>query len=323
MLLREKRVKGRKYYYLHLSYRVLDKPKSFSKYVGIKKPSKKQLPKLEAEFRSELIKNLLGRKYSNRLISKDDLIKAVLFRERFYKKYSAMPPAKRRKYDIDSTILFTLTTLTTEDVDVDIKDVKNAIEKRTGLTMREKISKNMLQAVDFIKKKTTVDEKYLLKLHETAMSEFETKTPGKLRNRQVYIHKQDVKSPDGTEIAFRPPPPEKIPGLFKEFVEWYNLTDLNPLEKAFIAHIELYRIHPFLDGNKRICRLLLNKTLLDKGFPLLNISAKKEEYFKALIKSAETGKRNAFAEFSISEYFRQIKEFLGKKPHEKLAAGGR
>lgn len=313
MLLREKKVKGEKYYYLHSSYRVLDKPKSFSKYVGIKKPSKRQLAKLEAEFRSELIKNLLGKKYSNELISEDDLIKSALFRDRFYKKYNAMPPAKRRKYDIDSTILFTLTTLTTEDVDVDIKDVKNAIEKRTGLNMREKISKNMLQAVDFIKKKDIVDEKYLLKLHEVAMSEFETKSPGKLRNKQVYIHKQDMKNPGGTEIAFRPPAPEKIPGLFKEFIEWYNLTDLNPLEKAFAAHTKLYRIHPFLDGNKRICRLILNKTLLDNSFPLLNISAKKEEYFKALIKSVETGKHNAFAEFSIGEYFRQIKEFLGKK----------
>lgn len=313
MSLREKKIKGEKYYYLHLSYRVLDKPKSFSKYVGIKKPSKKKLANLEREFKSELMKNLLGEKYSNELISKDDLIKAALFKDRFRKKYSSLSPAKRKKYDIDSIIIFTLTTLTTEDVDVDLQDVKNAFEKHKGLNAREKISKNMLQAIDFIKKKNKLDEKYLLKLHGIAMSEFETKTPGKLRNRQVYIYKQDVKNPGGIEIAFRPPAPKKIQKLFKEFTEWYNLTDLNPLEKAFVAHTKIYTIHPFLDGNKRICRLILNKTLLDNDFPLLNISAKKEEYFKSLIKSAETGKHKAFVEFSLKEYLRQIKEFLKKK----------
>ncbi|MFH1587152.1 MAG: Fic family protein [Candidatus Diapherotrites archaeon] len=313
MSLRKKKVKGEKYYYLHLSYRVLDKPKSFSKYVGIKKPSKRKLARLENEFKSELVKNLFGKEYSNEIISKDDLIKAALFRDRFYKKYNAMSSVKRRKYDVDSTILFTLTTLTTEDVDVDLQDVKNALEKHGGLNVREKISKNMLQAVDFIRKKKSLDEKYLLKLHAVAMSQFETKTPGKLRNRRVYIYKQDHKNPAGVEIAFKPPSPEKIPALFREFVEWYHFTDLNPLEKAFVAHTKIYMIHPFLDGNKRICRLILNKTLIDSNFPLLNISAKKEEYFKGLIRGAETGKYKAFVEFSLQEYFRQVKEFLKVK----------
>ncbi len=126
-----------------------------------------------------------------------------------------MSLAKRRKYDVDSTILFTLTTLTTEDVNVDLN-----------------------------------------------------------------------------------------------VTDWYNKTGLNSLEKAFIAHTTLYRIHPFLDGNKRICRLVLNKTLLDNGFPLLNISASKEEYFESFVKSVEKNEPGNFVEFSLRQYFRQIKEFL-------------
>ena len=66
-------------------------------------------------------------------------------------------------------------------------------------------------------------------------------------------------------------------------------------------------IHPFFDGNKRICRLILNKTLIDNDFPLLNISAKTEEYFDSLIKRTETGNYKAFVEFSLQEYFKQIK----------------
>ncbi len=317
MGVRKKLVKGEPYYYLYLNFRILDKPKSFSKYVGDKKPPKENLQKLEDAFRKELAAKLIGRNYTTEFISKDDLIKAALFRDKFYEKYNSMPSVKRRKYDVDSTIIFTLTTLTTEDVDVSLNDVVNAYEKQTGLSQREKISKNMLDAVEFIRKKDKVDPKYLLKLHGIAMSEFETKTPGKFRDRQVYIHKRDLKNPEGIEIAYRPPEAGKISGLIEEFADWYNKTNLNPLEKAFVAHSKLYRIHPFLDGNKRICRLLLNKTLLDNGFPLLNISADKEEYFNNLMKSAEKNKPKHFVEFSLKQYFAQIKAFLkGSKPDQ-------
>lgn len=310
MGIRKKLVKGEPYYYLQLSYRIFDKPKSFSKYVGSKKPSNAQQKRLEEAFRAELAAKLIGKNHSASHISKDDLIKAALFRDRFYEKYNAMTLVKRRKYDVDSTIIFTLTTLTTEDVDVNLSDVVNAYEKHTGFSQREKISKNMLQAVEFIKKNGNIDADYLMKLHGIAMSEFETKTPGKFRERQVYIHKADTKNHGGIEIAFRPPQAEKISALIGEFAEWYGKTGINPLEKAFVAHMRLYMIHPFLDGNKRICRLLLNKTLLDGGFPLLNISASKEEYFENLMKSAEKNSPKAFVEFSLRQYFRQAKEFL-------------
>ncbi len=310
MTITKKIVSSQTYYYSTLSYFVLDKSRNFNKYLGRKKPSKDKSAKLEDSFKDEILERLYGRKYSAHLISKDDLIKTALFRDRFYEKYNAMTIVKRRKYDIDSTIIFTLTTLTTEDVDVDLSDVVNAYEKHTGLSQREKISKNMLQAVEFIRGKGVIGPEYLLRLHGIAMSEFETKTPGKFRGRQVYIHKADMKNPGGIEIAYRPPQAGEIPELMEEFTRWYNTTPLNPLEKAFVAHMRLYRIHPFLDGNKRICRLLLNKTLLDCGFPLLNISASKEEYFENLMKSAEKNSPKAFVEFSLRQYFRQAKEFI-------------
>ena len=105
----------------------------------------------------------------------------------------------------------------------------------------------------------------------------------------------------------------KILKQLKKQIKWYNTIDLNPLEKAFVTHTELYMTHPFLDGNKRICRLILNKTLTDNNFPLLNISAKREEYFDSLIKSTETGKHKKFVEFALQTYLLQVKEFLKKK----------
>jgi Fic family protein len=313
MKLRIKTIHGKKYYYLDLGYRVLAKSKTFSKYVGTKKPTKSELEKIEQSFREEIISKLSGKDYSCKFISKDDLIKALLFKDAFNKKFASLSSVQKKKYEVDSTILFTLTTLTTEDVDVSLTDVKQAFEKETKLSMREQISKNMLKAVESIKEKHVLNKQYLLGLHKIIMASFEGKSPGKIRWRQVYLQKRDEKNLLGTEIDYRPPHYSKIDKLLDDFVEWYNKTLLNPIEKASLAHYKLYKIHPFLDGNKRICRLILNKTLIDEGFPLLNISAKKEQYFQTLIDSIEKDSPKKLAEFTLKEYFGQIKEFLSSK----------
>ncbi|MFH1664390.1 MAG: Fic family protein [archaeon] len=310
MALRTKQVKGRKYYYLDLSYFIATKSKTFSKYVGLKKPSKSELARIGQSFRAEIVSKLSGKNYFNEFISKDDLIKALLFRNAFNKKFASLSAVQKRKYEVDSTILFTLTTLTTEDVDVSLSDVRQAFGKENQFSMREQVSKNMLKAVESIKEKRVLDKHYLLELHNTIMASFEGKNPGKIRAGQVYLQKRDEKNPFGTEIAFRPPHYSKVNKLLESFFGWHNSTQLNPIEKAAQAHYRLYKIHPFLDGNKRICRLILNKTLIDDGFPLLNISSKKEQYFQTLIDSVEKDLPKKLAEFTLKEFFRQIKEFL-------------
>ncbi len=310
MGLRTKTIKGKKYYYLDLSYFVANKSKTFSKYVGTKNPTENKIAKIEESFKSEIISKLAGKQYDNDLISKGDLIKALLFRDAFNKIFSSFSGTKKRQYEVDSTILFTLTTLTTEGVDVGIIDVKNAIAKDNKLNTREQISKNMLKAVESIKEKHVFDKKYLLGLHKTIMTGFEEKAPGRIRKQQVYLHMQDTKSLLGKEITYRPPHHKSLNKLIDEFIKWYKSSKLNPIEKAALAHYMFYKIHPFLDGNKRICRLILNKTLLDEGFPLLNISAKKERYFQSLIDSVEKDTPKKLAEFTLKEFFRQIKEFL-------------
>jgi len=310
MALRTKIISGKKYYYLDLSYFVSNKSKTFSKYVGTKKPLQSEVAKIEDSFKSEIISKLSEKNYDNKLISKNDIIKALLFRDAFNNIFSLLSGTQKRKYEVDSTILFTLTTLTTEDVSIDLRDVQNAFEKNRQLNMREQISKNMLKAVESIKESQILDKKYLLGLHKTIMADFEGKTPGRIRKQQVYLHMQNTKNPLGKEIAYRPPHYNRLNRLIDEFIGWYRSTRLNPIEKAALAHYTLYKIHPFLDGNKRMCRLILNKTLLDEGFPLLNISAKKERYFQSLIDSVEKDAPKKLAEFTLKEFFRQTKEFL-------------
>lgn len=318
MGLRTKTISGKTYYYLELSYFIVDSAKKFSKYVGTGKPALHEIAKLEDAFRDEIIQKLGKQTYSAESFSKDEVIKTLLFRDAFNEKYKTLSPVQRKKFEVNRTILFTLTTLTTEDVDVDLQDVMAAYKKEAKLDARETISKNMLEGVSRIKESWKLDKKSVLSLHKTIMASFETKNPGTFRQRQVYIHRQDENTLFGIEIAYRPPAFLEIPNQMREMTEWYGSSTLNPVEKAARIHYEFYSIHPFLDGNKRMARLLFNKALLENNFPLLNISEKKEDYFRALIQAVETKKIRPFAEFSLGEYYRQVRQFLTAKNIQNL-----
>ncbi|HUC38941.1 MAG TPA: Fic family protein [Candidatus Acidoferrum sp.] len=305
-------IKGKKYYYSSLSYFLISKSRSFSKYIGAKKPAEKELDRLENQFKDQIMTRLSGKQYTAESIEKNEVIRTLLFRDLFREKYKNLTESKKRKYDIDSTVLFTLTTLTTEDVDVNIEDVRNALKKDSALTKMEQISKNMLNAVDLIKQPRILDKKYLLELHKTAMSSFESKNPGQIREKQVYLYKMNQNSPIGAELSYRPPSHTEVSKLLDSFIAWYKNSSLNPIEKATVAHYKLYKIHPFLDGNKRMARLIFNKTLLDEGFPLLNVSIEKEKYFEALIESVEKNQVKVLVEFTLRQYYKQVKDFLAE-----------
>lgn len=314
MSLVTKQIKGKIYYYSFLSYFLINRSKSFSKYIGSQKPQKGELLKIEDSFKTELVQKISKTAYTNLLISKDEVIKSLLFSRLFQDKYQKLTHIKRRKYDIDRTVKFTLTTLTTEEVEVDLMDVKNALNKESKFTRSEQVSKNMLNAVDLIRENQKLDKKLLLKLHRMIMASFETKKPGMLRDKQVYLYRKgEFSTSKGLEVSYRPPNYNKVDKLLDNFFEWYNKSTLNPIEKAGLAHYNLYKIHPFLDGNKRICRLIFNKTLLDNGFPLINISINKEDYFDALVVSVEGGKPRPFVDFTLKQYYMQVKEFLAMK----------
>ena len=302
---------SKNYYYLEESFRLLNKSKRFRKYVGVKKPNNKKLISIEEEFLDSIIEKLTNFKYDTKYISKKQLIRIILFNELYFKKYNLLSPTKRNKFDINKNILFTLATLNTEDVDIDIKDILGAINKKEKvLNLREQICKNMLFALKFIKSENKLNLDFIRKVHGIAMADFETKTPGLFRDKQVYIYLKHTKDILNSEIKFRPPGYGLIVNKLKVFIEWYITVDINPLEKAVLTHFEIYEIHPFLDGNKRVCRLLFNKVLLDYNFPLINVSYKKDQSFDTLISSVENNDPKYLIEFVYKQYFKEIQDFL-------------
>ncbi len=73
------------------------------------------------------------------------------------------------------------------------------------------------------------------------------------------------------EIVYSAPPPEEVVPLMEDFIEWLNSSDargLHPVIVAGIAHYELVRIHPFVDGNGRVARALATLILTMREFDI-------------------------------------------------------
>lgn len=109
--------------------------------------------------------------------------------------------------------------------------------------------------------------------------------PGEIRTSQNWIGG----SRPGNAI-FVPPPPDVVPAALSELERWIHRDDeLPPLVRAGLAHVQFETIHPFLDGNGRIGRLLIALLVEHWGLlstPLLYLSLafqrRREEYYRRL-----------------------------------------
>lgn len=128
------------------------------------------------------------------------------------------------------------------------------------------------------------------------------KQPGEIRRSQNWI--------GGTRpgnARFVPPPPEDVPALMAQLDKWlYSDDALPPLVRAGLAHVQFETIHPFLDGNGRIGRLLITLLLEHWGLlksPMLYLSLafkrRQQEYYARLGGVRTEGEWEAWTRFYL------------------------
>lgn len=83
--------------------------------------------------------------------------------------------------------------------------------------------------------------------------------------------------------GYVPPSPAKVPQMMRVWADSLNEMDADAVSRAAIAHWAFVHVHPFMDGNGRLSRLLMNVTLCSAGLPWTIIRAEeRREYFDAL-----------------------------------------
>ena len=129
-------------------------------------------------------------------------------------------------------------------------------------------------------------------------------TPGELRRSQNWI------GPGGSSLAsatFVPPPPEAVPQALGDLETFLHQRDDVPLLiKIGLAHAQFETIHPFLDGNGRVGRLLITFLLCERGAlhkPVLYLShyfkAHRQQYYERLQAVRDSGDWEGWLEFFL------------------------
>jgi Fic family protein len=143
-------------------------------------------------------------------------------------------------------------------------------------------------------------------IHEVLLSKGRgsTKERGEFRRSQNWI--------GGTRpgnAAFVPPPPERVMECMGELEKFLHAqrADLPPLIKAGLVHVQFETIHPFLDGNGRLGRLLITFLLCAAGIlrePLLYLSlffkTHRQTYYDLLTRVRDDGDWEAWIEFFLT-----------------------
>ncbi|MCF7899250.1 Fic family protein [Candidatus Babeliales bacterium] len=197
-----------------------------------------------------------------------------------------------------------------------LTETETKIVLEEGITIGGKLLKDHFEAVgaseryDLLYKLVKVKkitEKDILKIHKLFYFRLDPKRAGKYRKEQVFI----------TGTDFIPPKSDKIPELMAKFIQELNTLKkrLHTVELAAIAHKDLVSIHPFIDGNGRTARLLMNLILLQNDYAITIIPPiMRNEYISAL-KKAQTNNHEPktdkyFINFICDMVYESQKEYL-------------
>jgi Fic family protein len=141
-------------------------------------------------------------------------------------------------------------------------------------------------------------------------------TPGQFRTIQNWIGKP------GSTVAnasFVPPPPGEVQPSLAAWEKFIHESDLPPLVTIALAHYQFEAIHPFLDGNGRVGRLLITLFLVERKIlptPLLYLSAffeaSRRDYYDGLRGVSERGAWNEWVEYFLLGVARMSEDALNR-----------
>lgn len=166
-----------------------------------------------------------------------------------------------------------------------LQETALVIEK--GLTIGGKSLNEHLEAInhqhaieyikELAKRNESITERDLLQIHYLILQGINNDQAGKYRNLQVLI--------SGAKHV--PPQPYLVQKEMESLFLWYNENKIkmHPVELSAQMHERLVTIHPFIDGNGRTARLLMNLILLQNGFPIAILKGDIEsrlKYYAAL-----------------------------------------
>ncbi|RPH57570.1 MAG: Fic family protein, partial [Chloroflexi bacterium] len=180
---------------------------------------------------------------------------------------------------------------------ITLQETKLILE--TGLTVGGKSLRehfeviNHRDAIDYVEGLADTKEPltpfHVRQIHKLVLSRIDDDSAGSYRATQVRI----------VGAAHTPPESWLIPQQMDEWGQWLADTSssLHPVAAAALAHHRLVAIHPFVDGNGRTARLVMNLLLMRSGYPpTVILRTNRRQYYRVLAE-ADAGKVTPLVNF--------------------------
>lgn len=200
-----------------------------------------------------------------------------------------LPQAALRNLHDELVLRWTYHSNAIEGNTLTLMETKVVLE---GITVGGKLMREHFEAInhrdailyveDVVRREDALTEWQIRNLHRLILKQIDDENAGVYRKLNVTIAGARHVPPDMLLV------PEQMAAL----LYWYDhdATALHPVERAARLHVDFVKIHPFVDGNGRTARLLLNLELLKAGFPAVVLPVERRlAYYEALDKAHVEG----------------------------------
>ena len=194
-----------------------------------------------------------------------------------------------------NTLTLRETKVVLEGITIGGKSVKEHLE---ALNHKEAI----LFLEDLVNGNTELSEWNIKNLHALILKGIDNQNAGKYRQENVVISGATQKPVDYVQV------PEKMEKLILEYDEWQQF---HPLIRAALLHGEFVFIHPFVDGNGRTARLLMNFEAMKSGYlPIIIRAEERTRYYDALDKAMANHDYTDFVKLIVEEENKILDQYL-------------
>lgn len=300
-----KKFKNKKYYSLRESRRIGNK--IVSKYLGNIGENLSRLTinnlqikdKIKIDYSKSINKKVISEIYlkkaekietnENKYFSKNQLVQINSVLMHFRKEFKGLSKIQKDKILNKFNLLFVTENVLTEGGDyLSIKDLSNIFVNEicpNKISLKDVyVITNIKKALGFLNdKKPQLTLKNIEKINEITFDNL-SRLKG-YRNYKISVN----------GCVFNPITKKEIRKNLNEIIKWYykNQNKINPLALASLFHHKFEKIHPFLQGNGEIGKILMNYILFLNNYPPLIISSKlKKEYFDCLKKADKSVKKD-------------------------------
>jgi len=291
--IKERTIKGRTYVYVAASTSYKGEKKRFEKLVG-----PKGLDPKEEEHRKEYLSRIVDLKanyYRTYLSIIRDPLRYLTSKHHFYlgtiawqyqQFLSDLYPRAREKYEQEHEVRYVHNTTAIEGNTLTLRDTQLVLEHDlapNGKDLREVHEvENYKQVLKYVRSyEGDFSMDLVLTLHGLIQRNIDDDTAGHFRRINVAI----------SGSTWEPTPFPLVEQELENLIAWYHAhkKDHHPFELAGMVHHRFLQIHPFVDGNGRVARELMNVILRRNGYPTIIIPVKERAEYMTTLEKADSG----------------------------------